>query len=158
MLEMIRSLYAHQAWADATILKAIAQHEAAAQDEELRKTLHHIVVVQRYFLSLFRREPFDFAVEMRAPDSLEAIQKLFRASHANGLAYVSQMPESDLPLTLEVPHLPGVRLNKGEAHLQVVMHSQHHRGQCAARLRSLGGVPPTVDFIVWLKERPAAWS
>ncbi len=30
------------------------------------------------------------------------------------------------------------------------MHSTHHRGQVAARLRELGGEPPLVDFIAWL--------
>jgi uncharacterized damage-inducible protein DinB len=43
--------------------------------------------------------------------------------------------------------------------MQVVMHSQSHRGQCASRLRAAGGQPPTLDFIVWLKDRPApVWS
>ncbi len=50
------------------------------------------------------------------------------------------------------------RVSIREAMMQVVMHSQHHRGQCASRLRVFGGTPPTLDFIVWLKDRPAAWS
>jgi uncharacterized damage-inducible protein DinB len=29
------------------------------------------------------------------------------------------------------------------------MHSHHHRGQNATRLRELGGVPPSTDLIVW---------
>jgi uncharacterized damage-inducible protein DinB len=47
MIDMIQSLYAHQAWADATILGAIAKREHAAANDSLRKTLHHIVTVQR---------------------------------------------------------------------------------------------------------------
>jgi uncharacterized damage-inducible protein DinB len=38
--------------------------------------------------------------------------------------------------------------------MQVVMHSQGHRSQCATRLRQLGGTPPAMDFVLWLKERP----
>ena len=53
MLDMIRSLYAHQAWADASIIAAVAKHQVAARDETLRKNLHHIVVVQRAFVALF---------------------------------------------------------------------------------------------------------
>lgn len=121
MLEMIRSLYAHQAWADASLIGAIRKHEAAERDENLRKTLHHMDVVQRAFLALFLKQPFDFAGEMRTPDSIADVERVFRETH-------------------------------------VVMHSQHHRGQCAARPRALGGEPPTVDFIIWLKNRPAAWS
>jgi uncharacterized damage-inducible protein DinB len=45
----------------------------------------------------------------------------------------------------------------GESVLQVFLHTQHHRGQVCMRLRDVGGVPPTVDFIVWLwMGRPSA--
>jgi hypothetical protein len=39
--------------------------------------------------------------------------------------------------------------------MQVVMHSQSHRGQCASRSREPGGKPPMTDFIIWLRTRPA---
>jgi uncharacterized damage-inducible protein DinB len=158
MLDMIQSLYAHQAWADAMILGAIAKHEPAAADDSLRKTLHHIVTVQRAFHSLFVKRPFDFVVEMQAPESLEEVEQLFRSSHAEGIALVNQRQASELSLPFEMPYIPGAKLNNGQAHLQVVMHSQHHRGQCATRFRALGGVPPTVDYIIWLKDRPVAWA
>jgi uncharacterized damage-inducible protein DinB len=39
---------------------------------------------------------------------------------------------------------------------QVVMHSEHHRGQNAVRLRELGGAMPPTDYIYWIVEgRPA---
>ncbi len=38
----------------------------------------------------------------------------------------------------------------GQSAVQVAMHSTHHRGQVAARLRELGVEPPMVDFIVWV--------
>ena len=157
MLDMLQSLYAHQAWADATVLAAIAKHEAASTDESLRKTLHHIVTVQRAFQALFVKRPFDFAAAMRTPESLQEVEQLFRAIHAEEIAFVNQRREADLSLPFEMPYIPGARLNNGQAHMQVVMHSQHHRGQCFARRRALGGEPPTVDYIIWLKDRPAAW-
>ena len=42
-----------------------------------------------------------------------------------------------------------------QAMMQVCLHSHGHRAQCAVRLRLLGGTPPNMDFILWLKERPA---
>jgi uncharacterized damage-inducible protein DinB len=158
MLDMIQSLYAHQAWADATIINAIAKNEMAAADDSLRKTLHHIVTVQRAFQALFVKRPFDFVSEMRTPETLEEVEQLFRDAHAEGIALVNQRHPSELDLPFEMPYIPGAKLNNGQAHLQVVMHSQHHRGQCATRLRALGGVPPTVDYIIWLKDRPVAWA
>jgi uncharacterized damage-inducible protein DinB len=32
----------------------------------------------------------------------------------------------------------------------VPMHSQYHRGQVNARLKEVGGVPPNVDYILWV--------
>ena len=54
---------------------------------------------------------------------------------------------------------PPLEITVEEALVQAVMHSQHHRGQNATRLRELGGEPPTTDFIVWLWQgRPEpAW-
>ena len=158
MLDMIRSLYAHQAWADASLIGAIRKHEEAARDETLRKTLHHIVVVQRAFLSLFLKEPFDYAGEMRTPEATQEVERLFREIQVRQMAFLDHLQEADLSQPFDMPYLPGAKLTNGEAHMQVVMHSQHHRGQCATRLRSLGGEPPTVDYIVWLKNRSVAWS
>ena len=41
---------------------------------------------------------------------------------------------------------------------QIFMHSQNHRGQCLTRLRENGAKPPTLDYILWARDRPApAW-
>jgi uncharacterized damage-inducible protein DinB len=43
--------------------------------------------------------------------------------------------------------------------MQICLHSQGHRAQCASKLRALGGVPPVLDYVLWIKtDRPApAW-
>jgi uncharacterized damage-inducible protein DinB len=158
MLSMIRDLFNHQAWADAAILAAVWSHPAAAEDEALRKTLHHIVVTQRAFLSLFLERPFDPKTEFRVPTELKDIEALFREAHRDETAYVGKLDEAGLLRVLDLPWI-GSRASTGEALMQVVMHSQSHRGQCATRLRAIGGNPPMTDFIVWIKDRPApVWS
>ncbi|MBL8232675.1 MAG: hypothetical protein JNL98_29525 [Bryobacterales bacterium] len=47
----------------------------------------------------------------------------------------------------------GLNPSLAEAWMQVVMHSQNHRGQCLTRLRELGAKPPTLDYILWLKRQ-----
>lgn len=158
MLDMMRMLYAHQASADSAILTAIANHPVATQDDTLRKTLHHMVLVQRFYLSVFLDRPFDVAAETQVPATLAEVGKLFRASHAEQLALIERTQQADLAQPFETPFIPGARFTLSEAHMQVVMHSQHHRGQCCTRLRALGGDPPVLDFVIWLKDRPAAWS
>lgn len=159
MIAMIRDLFQHQAWADASILGAVQAHSEAARDETLRQTLHHMVVVQRGFLALFHSRPFDFRAEMTLPASLSDQQRLFRETHAEQLAYVSQLQDADLARIFDMPWIPGCSPSVAEGLTQVVMHSQNHRGQCLTRLRTLAGKAPTLDFIMWVKDRPAApWA
>jgi uncharacterized damage-inducible protein DinB len=158
MVAMLRELLAHQAWADATILAAVRSHMPASEDAELRKTLHHIIGVQRAFLAVFLQRPFHLAREMQAPANLDEMETLFRQTHAEEIAFAGQVQEAAIAQVVEIPMLAKIRPTLGETMMQVVMHSQHHRGQVAARLRALGATPPTVDWIIWLKERPGAWD
>jgi len=57
MLDELRGLYAHMAWADAVHWHVIAQHEVAQEDEAIRERVHHIVTVQRAFHSPDARAP-----------------------------------------------------------------------------------------------------
>jgi uncharacterized damage-inducible protein DinB len=159
MLPLLAELFDHQAWADATMLAAVRACPAACDDEKLRQTLHHIVMVQRAFLSIFLKRTFDMAAELKEPESLDAFAARFRETQAEELAFVGALDDSALSRPIETPWLPGTKLTLAQAMMQVVMHSQAHRGQCASRLRAAGGQPPTLDFIVWLKDRPApVWS
>jgi uncharacterized damage-inducible protein DinB len=152
MLATIRKLIDHQAWADSTILAAVRASPEAAQDETLRKTLHHIAGVQRPFLSLFLERPFDIQKEMQLPQTFDEMERGFREAHAEEIAFVNGLDDAGLARVFDMKWLPGLRLSVGDALMQVVMHSQSHRGQCASRLRALGVTPPMTDYIIWLKE------
>jgi uncharacterized damage-inducible protein DinB len=124
----------------------------------LRKTLHHVVATQRAFLSLFLKRPFDPEKELRVPESFADVEASFRDAHREEIDYVNRLEETGLSRMLDLPWI-GSRASVGDALLQVVMHSQSHRGQCAARLRAIGGNPPMTDFIIWIEDRPApGWS
>ena len=155
MLPLIRDLFRHQAYADAAILKAIMNHGPAAADKDLRVLLHHILIAHRFWVLLSQELPFSADDEAAVPDSLEPLLALYRETHALEQAWLERLDESDLSRPLESPYLPGRRVSVSEALMQVCLHSQGHRSQCATRLRTLGGAPPTLDFIIWLKDRPA---
>lgn len=154
MLDTIRDLFRHQAWADTAILAAVRKQDGAAEDAALRRTLHHIVLVQRVFLSVFLGRAFDLEAELRSPASFDALEALFREAHREELAFVDALDDAGLARTVPLPWIEGLRPSVEQALMQVVMHSQSHRGQCAAALRALGGEPPMTDFIIWLKDRP----
>ena len=158
MLAMLRDLFQHQAYADAALLTAIMKHEPAAADQELRVLLHHILIAHRFWIHLSQGLPFSADDEAEVPDSLEPLFALYRDTHVLEQAWLERLDERDLARTVESAYLPGRRVSVSEALMQVCLHSQGHRSQCAARLRLLGGAPPPVDFILWLKDRPApAW-
>jgi len=154
MSELIQSLLAHMAWADAAILKAVAAHEGVFADDELRKWLHHMVVVQRFFLYLCQQLPFDMERAKQVPGALDEMERRFQEAHAEGAAYATRLDEAELARTIEFPvpawkdFHPSVR----DALMQVVMHSEHHRAQVAMRLRTLGGAPPVTDYIIWVRD------
>jgi uncharacterized damage-inducible protein DinB len=154
MLDLLHDLVRHKGYANAALLKAIRGHEPAAQDQELRKLLHHIILANRFWFSLSVARPFSRDEESRVPESLKAIAARYRETHAQELEWVSQLREPDLARTVETPFIAGHQFSVAQAAMQVCMHSHGHRAQCATRLRLLGGTPPAMDFVQWLKERP----
>jgi len=137
MSELIQSLLAHMAWADAAILKAVAAHEGVFADDELCQQL-----------------PFDMERAKQVPGALDEMERRFQEAHAEGAAYATRLDEAELARTIEFPvpawkdFHPSVR----DALMQVVMHSEHHRAQVAMRLRTLGGAPPVTDYIIWVRD------
>lgn len=159
MLATFRDLVQHKAFANASLLRAIRHHEPAAQDAELHRLLHHIILANRFWLMLCLELPFAHEEESHIPGSLEAISARYRDTHAREWDWLSRTTEGDLARTVTTPHLPGQSFTLAEVLTQVCLHSHGHRAQCATRLRLLGGTPPTLDFIVWLQERaPADWA
>ena len=156
MLPMLRDLVGHKWHANAALFKAIRQHEKAAQDEELRKLLHHILLANRFWRMLSLGHEFSAEKESQMPQSLETLIARYQETEAEEGKWISQIQEADLSRRLETPFLPGHSFSVAEAVMQVCMHSHGHRAQCATKLRQLGGTPPTTDFILWIKEaRPA---
>jgi len=156
MLSLLQDLVRQKAFANASLLRAVRHHPAAAQDDELRKLLHHIILANRFWLALILGLPFSHEEESRIPESLEAIAEQYRETHALELEWISGAQEADLARMLETPFIPGRSFSVAQALTQVCLHSHGHRAQCSMRLRMLGGTPPAMDFLHWLGERPTA--
>ena len=154
MLEMLRDLLAHKGHADAALLDAVRQNDAAANDPQLGDLLHHILIANRFWLLAVVGAPFVFEDESRPSSSLDALTQRYASTQAQESTWLAAASESDLARTLESPQIPGGTCSVAQGLMQVCMHSQGHRAQCAALLRRHGGVPPTTDFIVWLAHRP----
>ena len=148
----------HMAWADASVWNAVLAAPRAAADAKLVDTLHHIHLVQHIFQQAWTGAPF----EVRQRSEFASPGELLpwgREAHRGIGEYMAALTSEAADRTFRMPWAsqyeelskrPAGAHTLGESVLQVVLHSQHHRGQVCARLRELGGEPPTVDLIVWL--------
>ncbi len=81
--------------------------------------------------------------------------ELFKGTHAEALALVHGITESELEQRFELPILK-TEFTVAEGLTQMVMHSQNHRGQRLMCVREMVGKAPTLDYVLWAKERPGA--
>ena len=159
MPSYLDELYAHQEWADAEHWRAFEAHSPALEDKAIRERLLHIHLVQHAFLWITgrRSEPFTSKKFEDFP-SMADLKRYAR----QGLSQLDELLKNTSTGRLEemievIWFRPPAKITVAQALTQAAMHSHYHRAQNATRLRELGGVPSTTDFIVWLhKGKPAA--
>jgi len=159
MTTYLHELYSHQEWADAEHWRAFEAHPAALADKAIRERLHHIHLVQSAFLWVVGPRASKFVITKVEDYANMADLKAFaRNYHGEIAALLKGMSEDRQAELVEVPWFkPPLKISTRHALTQAAMHSHYHRGQNATRLRELGCVPPTTDFIQWLQEgQPAA--
>jgi len=97
---------------------------------------------------------FDIQKESQPATSLAGLQERYAESHAKQRLLLKDVTAESLTRKVENPWAPDLSGTVAEILMQVVLHSQNHRGQCLTRLRELTGAAPALDFIVWLKTFP----
>jgi uncharacterized damage-inducible protein DinB len=162
--ELVRQLFAYDAWANRRSLGACAAltpeqftQNLGSSFSSVRDTLAHIVGAQFVWLERFRgRVPPGLLPAADFPDlaSLTA-----RSSEIEqGLTdYVNGLSAEDLAAKFEYRDL------KGNSHSNVrwqtlqhlANHGTYHRGQIATLLRQLGVKPVSTDLIAFYRERAA---
>ena len=156
-IDILRELWAHQEWADAGLWRALLECDAALEDSTVRERTLHIHHAQDAFLRFAAGEALDLPAPHMFGD-LAAIRDYGRGVLERGSGFLagSDTAWMDRPVMPPWKQVPPLRFKAGEGLLQAIMHSQHHRGQNASRLRALGGEPPTTDLILWISAgRPA---
>jgi uncharacterized damage-inducible protein DinB len=154
MIGPLKDLLSHQAWADATFFWVWGT-SGALEDGDLRSRTDHMVSTQEAFLQVLKGDAVTMAE--RPLPGFRDLKARCESGHQVLRALGRGLDEASLARTVRVPWFPDPPcvIPVSDALLQVCMHSQHHRGQCMARLRALGAAPKNVDYIIWLwKQRP----
>jgi uncharacterized damage-inducible protein DinB len=163
----LRDLYQHMEWADTFVWRAVLKSEAALADQKLRDYFYHLHLVQHAWLRAWRGETSD--VPFPTFDDAESVREWGRSYYDEIFGCLERMTDEEIAKPMQLPwaELVEKQIGRapaaaavGETMLQVALHSLYHRGQINARLREVGGEPPTVDYLVWIwLERPRAnWA
>lgn len=163
----LQDLLRHAEWADATLWESVLEADSSPLDSKARFWLHHIHLVQHAFARIWRGEPMEFPEMSEFPEAPD-LGRWGREAHGKLQEFLSDVSDTDLDRVLEIPWTeeltarfdrPIHDVTLGQSAMQVAMHSTHHRGQVAARLRDLDIEPPMMDFIawVWFGRPEASW-
>jgi uncharacterized damage-inducible protein DinB len=163
---VIRDLFRHMEWADATVWRAVLSHTPAQADDVLRGYLAHLHTVQRAALRLWQGQTHEQAYRnVLDTDACVNLHQSVQPYYSELRTFLDTLDEATLARPLVMPWLKPYEEKMGmtfatpmvgETMLHVTIHSTYHRGQVNARLRATGGEPPHVDYIAWIWfERPA---
>lgn len=156
MPETLRDLFGHEAWADAELLRAVWNCERAAGDEDVRTRLRHAHETQQWFLAFVRREAVARPGQRTPEWSFDDLGASMRQYQAGVREVLESASAEWLDGVLMLPYGRQSQVKRSEALLQVVLHSQNHRGQKLMRLRELGADLRPLDYVLWvIKGRPA---
>jgi len=158
-IDLLRQLIRHMEWADAEVWRAVSSCAPAASDARLKNLLTHLHLVQRLFLILWTKQPFDPARRQPEFASLADLRDWALTYYPQANGFLDSIDESMLKNEVDMPWARSLEAQLGrtvsmptlgETIQQVTSHSTYHRGQINARLRELGGEPPLVDYIAWI--------
>jgi uncharacterized damage-inducible protein DinB len=158
-MRTLQDLVQHKWYANARLLAAVQQAPAAAEDQQVRDLLHHILLANRFWLKLSRGVPFSLEKESQGPESIDALVAQYKDTYTEEAAWVKQLTEAELERQLQASYFKGRTFSVEEGLVQICLHSHGHRAQVALRLRELGGTPPSLDYVIWLKDDrpPVIW-
>ncbi len=165
-LREYRDLLVHMEWADSRIWSALLATESLREDHEMRERLYHFHTTQWAYLQAWQKKPLNIP-ELPTFGNLQRLGDWVRRYYLELREYLDGVRDSALDVPFDFPWQAEIEKHFGQAPpttlgeslLQVVLHTMHHRGQVATRLRDRGGDPPLVDYIGWIwMGRPApAW-
>ena len=146
-IEVLTDLARHQAWADAAHWKTLHENTALLTDPEIHTRLNHMLGAQKMLATLATGQIPD-AGTMKQVQPMDELEASMQKAHAD---FAAALASADLDKTIPLPRGPKgpFEAPAGVIFLQALMHSQHHRGQNASRMRQLSITPPMTDYIVW---------
>lgn len=154
MLNTLRRLFDHVAWADLELLAAL-ETEPAPPAQALREYVH-ILGADEVWLARLTKRPS--ALPVWPTMELAEVRTFVRELHAGYAAYLSGLDEAALPSLVTYTNSAGQTFHNSihDILLHVVLHAQYHRGKINLLLRQADLRPAPTDYIAFIRGTPAA--
>jgi uncharacterized damage-inducible protein DinB len=154
MIDYLRRLCAHLAWADERVLTSLLG--APAPPVRALQLYAHVLGAEHVWLSRLQREQATVAVWPTL--SLEECGTLARRNHGALDAFMGSLSAADLEREIPYVNSAGASfLSRVDDILaQITTHGVYHRGQIALLVRDSGAEPAPTDYIAFVRGVPAA--
>ena len=160
MHDTLKNLFRYKAWANDTLLTALAELGAESPITQLAiKALSHTYVVDQIFAAHLRRKDHAYAsANLSHMPRLEDLSADLRTSDRDYVDYVSALDHDQLADRIDFAFTDGApgRMSREEMLMHVITHGVGHRGQVSA-LMLLNSVTPAKDgFTTYLHHAEAS--
>ena len=154
MLDHLRRLFEHIAWADTRALNAL--RTAPNANGSALALLSHVLGAEEVWLARLEQRTPELAVWPAL--SLADAERVLGSNAAALRTYVAGLSASDLER--EIPYVNSAgqhfRSTIADILLHIALHGSYHRGQVALLVREGGGEPAPTDYIAYVRGTPAA--
>ncbi|GAB5403240.1 MAG: hypothetical protein Aurels2KO_14710 [Aureliella sp.] len=155
----ILKYFAHDDWALRKVFEAVAHLDDKLVDAtidmgmgSLRKNLQHIIDAWRWWLGNWSADGSAFP-RGEAPRSLLEMQAQAQEAAHQRLVFIKSLDQDSADRIVSVTAGgPTSCFRVTESLMQLCVHGTHHLAQCLNMMRQLGGTPPSIDLISWLRE------
>lgn len=148
-IEHLRELFAYNDWANRRIIRALKENPS----EKCRKILAHLLITeQEYYERLFGKDSFGF--DFWQDLTIEECGNLAREISERYEKLLRRFEEEGLDISAQYRTSEGVwyENNYREMLTHVAFHSSIHRGNIMLKYREEGFTPPSIDYIIYLRE------
>lgn len=151
-LPLLKSMYAHMAWANARVLEAL--RAAPGDDPQALERYAHILAAEHIWLSRIEGRVPRLAVFPEL--TLEQCATL-SAENSEGYMRLLEREQGDsIERTQTYTNSAGASFTGRVVDIltQVALHGSYHRGQVAMMMRRSGGNPVSTDYILYARSLP----
>lgn len=162
-LHSTRTLLRYSDWANDRVLAATSHLADTKLDQpiemgrrSLRSELLHILAGESVWLQRWQGRRDTPGPNENEPAAVATIADRIRRVYADRDGFLASATPADLAKHVVYRDSKGSLFSAtlGDMMIQMCVHSTHHRAQCVNMIRRLGGAPPELDYIMWIR-RPA---